>query len=553
MRFDTFEEVKRLTEEMVAIPSINKSEGGETAAAQYVYDYYAGLPYFAERPAQLKFVQTKDDFVERYNTIAWVKGTKGESKRTVILMGHVDTVGVDDYGTIRDYAFNTKELPEKLRETFDLPQAVLDDMDSGEYMFGRGTLDMKAGVAGHMVIMKYFSEHPEELDGNLLHLAECDEEDGSKGVMAALDELIALKESEGFEYTACINADYSTSEGAQDRRRYVYFGTIGKLLPCFAVFGRAAHVGQAFSAFDPDLLIAEITKRMSYNTDLCDEALGEVTLPPVALKMTDTKPSYDVQTALSGLVYFNVFSHGRGPDEIMRRCKAIAEDSFSEIVRYLNSQWARYCGKSGRPYSPLPWNTKVYSWKEYYDLIAYEKGDAFRDAIRAFTEKLHADEPSLDLRLFSFRVIEEARKWADDKSPAVIIYFGSAYNARIEMGRGTPEEQALSDAVQAAVEKVDPESERELLTRMFYPYISDLSFLAVCDTDEQIAAVGGNMPAWGVKYLYDAEKIRQIDVPVVNIGTFGYAGHELTERVDMKHSFENVPNITFETLLRLLG
>ncbi len=552
MRLDCFEEVKKLTEAMVAIPSVVGVPGGETAMVDYIQDWYRALPYFQVHPEQMIRVQTKNDAVDRCSAITWLRGTKGDSRRAVILMGHVDTVGVDDYGTIRDYAFDTEALPEKLREAFDLPQDVLEDLESGMYMFGRGTLDMKAGVAAHMVVMKYFAEHPELLDGVLVHVTECDEEDGSRGVESVLDELVALKEREGFDYLACLNADYSTA-GHNDLSRYLYFGTIGKMLPCFAVFGRAAHVGQAFSAFDPDLLMAEITRNMSYNTDFCDEALGEVTLPPVALKMADTKPSYDVQTALSGMVYFNVFSHGRGPDEVMFRCVSLAEESFGSVISYLNSQWARYCGKSGRPFTQLPWHTRAYSWKDYYDRLRLEKGAAFEKAIRSFAEKLHAEEPALDLRLFSFKVVEEARKWDDDQSPAVIVFFGASYYSRIKMDLESEKDKVLYEAACAAAEKLGPESGRELKTHMFYPYISDLSYMAVGDSPLAVAAVGDNMPAWKTKYFYDADKIRALSVPVANIGTFGYAGHELFERVDMKHSFENVPNLTLETVLSLLG
>ena len=45
---------------------------------------------------------------------------------------------------------------------------------------------------------------------------------------------------------------------------------------------------------------------------------------------------------------------------------------------------------------------------------------------------------------------------------------------------------------------------------------------------------------------------RKNDVPVVNIGTFGRDGHMLTERVDMVQTFQNVPNISYETICRLL-
>ena len=552
MKLDSYSEVKRLTSEMVAIPSINKEPSGESAVAQYVYDYFAGLDYFKEHPDYIKKFQTKDDFVCRHSTYAFVKGTKGNSNKTVILIGHIDTVGVDDYTPIQEYAFKTEELPQKLKESFDLSQEVLDDIESGEYMFGRGALDMKSGVAGHMYLIRYFSEHPEELDGNILQIAECDEEDNSKGIITALDELVELKKREGFEYVACINADYSTNYSPGDEHRYIYYGSIGKLLPCFVAFGKEAHVGQAFSAFDPNLLIAEVTRNMSLNTDLCDIAQGEVAIPPISLKQTDTKVGYTVQTALTAFSYYNYFTHGLGPGEVLRKCLDIGKKSFSDVIEYLNTQYRRFCELSKVDFIALPWSPRVYSWDEFYSELAEKHGKKFTESLDAYARKLNEDDPTLDMRLFSLKVAEEAWKWHEDKSPALVVFFGSVYSARIEMTRKTEKERALLDAVETAVEKVRPESERLIKTRMFYPYISDSSFMAVCDELSSVQAIESNMPAWKHKYVHETDKILEINVPVVNIGTFGRDGHMLTERVDMKQTFRNVPNITYETIVELL-
>lgn len=552
MRLDSYSEVKRLTSEMVAIPSINKEPSGESAVAQYVYDYFAGLDYFKEYPDYIKKFQTKDDFVCRHSTYAFVKGTKGNSNKTVILIGHIDTVGVDDYTPIQEYAFKTEELPQKLKESFDLSQEVLDDIESGEYMFGRGALDMKSGVAGHMYLIRYFSEHPEELDGNILQIAECDEEDNSKGIITALDELVELKKREGFEYIACINADYSTNYSPGDEHRYIYYGSIGKLLPCFVAFGKEAHVGQAFSAFDPNLLIAEVTRNMSLNTDLCDIAQGEVAIPPISLKQTDTKVGYTVQTALTAFSYYNYFTHGLGPGEVLQKCLDIGKKSFSDVIEYLNTQYRRFCELSKVDFTALPWSPRVYSWDEFYSELAEKHGKKFTESLDAYARKLNEDDPTLDMRLFSLKVAEEAWKWHEDKSPALVVFFGSVYSARIEMTRKTEKERALLDAVETAVEKVRPESERLIKTRMFYPYISDSSFMAVCDELSSVQAIESNMPAWKHKYVHETDKILEINVPVVNIGTFGRDGHMLTERVDMKQTFRNVPNITYETIVELL-
>ena len=552
MQLNCYVEVERLTKALVNIRSVNKEPAGESAAAKYVYDYYMGLPYFKERPQQVRYFQSKDDFYTRHSTMAYVKGTKnGGSPKTVLLIGHIDTVGIDDYGAIKDYACDPDRLPEMLR-TVELPPEVLADLESGEYMFGRGALDMKAGVAGHMYLLTYFSQHPEELCGNLLTIAECDEEDNSKGIISALDELVELRDSEGFRYEACVNADYSTNYNPGDENRYIYYGSIGKLLPCYAVFGKETHVGQAFGGFDPNLLTAEITRDISYNTDLCDEKLGEVTIPPVSLKQTDTKPNYTVQTALCSFSYYNFFTHGMDPAQVLQKCKAVAENAMDTVIARMSERYERYCALSRVPFTPLPWRRRVYLWKEFYDELAQKHGQPFVDAIEAFRQKLEREEPTLDMRFFSLRVAEEAWKWSTDKNPAVVIFFGSVYNARIEVSGKNDKEKALLSCVEKAVEQVRPEAGRQLRTRMFYPYISDSSFLAVCDELSTIKALGDNMPCWKIKYFHDTDKILQVDVPVVNIGTFGRDGHMFTERVDKKHTFENVPNITYWTVRGLL-
>ena len=83
--------------------------------------------------------------------------------------------------------------------------------------------------------------------------------------------------------------------------------------------------------------------------------------------------------------------------------------------------------------------------------------------------KLHKDDPELDLRLFGLRVVQEAWKWSEDKSPAVVVFFGSIFSARIEMTGRTAKEKALLDAVESAIEVVRPEAQRQIKTRMFYP------------------------------------------------------------------------------------
>ena len=551
MYLKCFDEVKTLTKELVRVPSIVKTSG-EADCAKRVYEFYSELPYFQSHPEQLMLQQTEDDEIERYNVLAMVKGTKGDSNRTVILMGHLDTVGVDDFGSLKEYAFDPDTLPGLLRK-LKLEDDVIRDLDSGEYMFGRGALDMKSGVAGHMWLIRYFSEHPEELDGNLIAIAECDEEDNAHGIISALKVLKEWKQVHGLDYIAAINADYSTPYHEEDENRYVYFGTIGKLLPSFYVVGKETHVGQAFGGLDPNLLVAELTRLIDYNPDLSDQAQGEVTIPPVSLKQTDVKDTYTVQTALAAYVYYNFFTHSMTPKDVMAAMKEKAVEAFDRVVKYTNESYQRFCELAGHVYTPLSWKTRVYTWEEFYRELVKQHGTPFEEHLRQYALDLHQNNPALDLRDFNVRMVEEAWSWAKDKTPAIIVFYSSTMYTNLEMTGRTANERTLLESVSEAVKELQAYSDRPVVTKMFYPYISDSSFMALGGDREDLDALENNTPAWGIKYKHPIEDIAEINVPVVNIGTFGKDGHKLTERVHMKHTFEHIPNITYQAIKKLIG
>jgi arginine utilization protein RocB len=551
MYLNCFDDVKKLTTELVKIPSIVKTSG-EAECARKIHEFYCQLQYFKDHPEYLLLQQTQDDEIERHNVLAMVKGTKGSSNRTIILMGHLDTVGIDDFGTLKAHACDPEKLPELLKE-LRLDEDVIGDIDSGEYMFGRGALDMKSGVAGHMWLIRYFSQHPEELDGNIIAVSECDEEDNGHGIISALKVLKGWKKRHGLEYIAAINADYSTPYHEEDENRYVYFGTIGKLLPSFYVVGKETHVGQAYGGLDPNLLVAELTRLIDLNPDLCDEAQGEVTIPPISLKQTDFKDTYTVQTAIAAYVYYNFFTHSMSPKEVMEVMKEKAIEAFDNIVKYTNESYKRFCQVAGHVYTERPWKTRVFTWEEFYGQLAEEHGETFEKHLEQFIAQMHRDDPAMDLRDFSVRIVEEAWSWAKDKSPAIIVYYSSTMYTNLEMTGKTENERRLMDSVTASVKELQEYSDKPVVTKMFYPYISDSSFMALGGDREDLGALQYNTPAWGPKYTHPIEDIAEINVPVVNIGTYGKDGHKLTERVHMKHTFEHVPNITYNALKRLLA
>ena len=163
-----------------------------------------------------------------------MRGTKGRdySTDTVVLLGHIDTVGIEDYGALKELALNPEELQNALKNV-ELSAEVRKDLESGDWFFGRGIFDMKPGIAAHMALIEEAAKKPEELRGNLLFLGVPDEEANSAGMLAALKAVSILKEKYGLEYISVIDTDYMTQRYEGDEEKYIYIGTVGKLLPCF--------------------------------------------------------------------------------------------------------------------------------------------------------------------------------------------------------------------------------------------------------------------------------------------------------------------------------
>jgi arginine utilization protein RocB len=544
------EDVLTFTKQLVKIESIVNT-AGEKVIAQSIFSLLANFPYFKNNPTNLEMAQTINDVHERYNVLAFVKGTKGKSNRTVLLMGHMDTVGIDDFNQLKDLACDPEELMEALKNE-DMPASAKDHLESGDWLFGRGILDMKSGVASHLYLLKYYSEHPEELDGNLVLLAECDEEDSSHGVLSALKTLKKWKEEHGFDYVAAINSDFVSPRYAGDTNRYIYKGTVGKLLPSFFITGAETHVGSCFEGLDPNFIAAELTRQIDYNPELCNEAFGETPVPPVSLKQMDLKPSYTVQTALSAYVYYNFFIHSWSPKDVLEKLKEQALIAFDRSLVSFDERYKQYCALSGEPYMNPPWKPRVFTYEEMDQMLVEENGNPYVTHMNQFKEAL-LQNTELDTRMFAARVVEEAWKWMKDKNPAIILFYSSLYSPRIELTGKTNQEQALIDALDQAVEVVQPSYPHPIITRNFFPYISDMSFVALSDDEEGINAVSNNDPGWGTKHFVEYQDIRDLNIPVINIGPYGLDAHKKLERMEMTYSLEVVPNLTNEVIKKLLN
>jgi arginine utilization protein RocB len=157
--------------------SVSNSDG-ERSFATMLHGMIAREPYFQTHLEFVRVESIANDPFGRSNVLALVRGT---GSRTVVLTGHFDVVSAANYGPLEPWAFEPEILREKLiadlRENARSQSELLAlrDLESGEFMPGRGLLDMKSGLAAGLVALYRFA-NLEERFGNLIFLAVADEE-----------------------------------------------------------------------------------------------------------------------------------------------------------------------------------------------------------------------------------------------------------------------------------------------------------------------------------------------------------------------------------------
>lgn len=524
---------------------------GELDSVQKVYDTFLQMDYYKENPKHLRTVYLGNDRLGRKSVIAILKGKKGNNKKTVLLIGHTDTVGISDYENLKEYANKPYELTEKFKEISSiLSEEARRDLESGEYLFGRGLFDMKTGVAIMISLIEEISKDIENFEGNLVFSAVCDEEGNSGGMLSVIPELIKIQEKEGFEYMALLDTDYMTSEYEGDENKYIYIGTVGKLMPSFYIVGKETHVGESFKGIDPNQIAASITNKINLNIDFCDVADGEVSPPPITLKQRDLKREYSVQIAKTATLFFNYATHCSTPDQVLVKMKNSALEAFQLTIESLNTQYERFCKLTRRKFKRLPWEARVLTYEELYNKVKSEMGNKLDENIYKFTDEMLKDE-TIDQRDFSLKLVEEVHRLWSDREPVVIVYYTPPYYPHIYVEGMAPKEKALIEAVVDAVNTT--KSGYKIVYKKFFPYISDLSYGAAPKDPKIIKVLKNNMPGFGTKYDLPLEDMQKLNLPVINIGPFGKDAHKFTERIEKKYSFEVTPMLVYKTIMNLLN
>ena len=544
MKWQTKEQLLDLMKDLVKVKSVSQTPD-EVNAAKRIFELLSTLDYYQEHPDHLYQVAVPGSF-ERKAIIALMK--KGPSKKTLLGIGHFDTVGVDDAGVLKDVILYPDEYTKQVGK-LNLDSASRKDLESGKYLFGRGTMDMKAGDALLMHCLEYYS-NDDTFDGNLLFSFVGDEEVNSDGALAAIPEVAKILEKEGLEAIACLDTEPDFAAYPNDDNMYIYTGTCGKLLGGFFVLGKETHVGESLAGLNTHLIMANIIRRMEVSMDFIEKVGKSVSTPPTSLKLEDHKLAYNVQTPLSAHIYYNLQTFKNSPKIYMDKLTKIAQEAIAESYDYVLEMTEQYKEASALPIKPLDLNPQVYTYDEFYQEVKQEYPD-IEDLIMKKINELQQED--IDERDLTVRLIQYLQVISSNKNPKVITFFAPSYYPHVSLNPDKPEHKAVIDASYKTIEFAKEKFDVDILHSHYFQGICDLSFFALEDAADVVKYLKPNMPTLNRTYSVPLDDIAKIDVPVVNYGPHGRDAHKYTERILVDYSFETVPVVLKELIKNLFA
>ena len=537
------ERIYKRLKEMVAIDSVSCSVK-EQDIANYFYEFFASLPYYKTRKEQFGLYKIPNDAFGRTVPYALLLGN---SRNTVVSMGHIDVVGTESYSELSKKAYEIGEDLEKALAAKDMSLEARADMNSGEWIWGRGVADMKGGHAVHMSLFEEYAQMAEkgELPGNLLYIAVPDEESYSVGMREGASIILDLKKKYDLDFKLLLDPEPTNLRGDA---QVMSIGSVGKMMPVVMVQGVTAHVGHCFNGISPLGILAGIYNRTNISLEFSDTYKGEATVPPTWTNFRDMKELYDVSIPFRASGYFTFLSFDTTPEQVMQKLKVISKEVLDQNVQNLDNVYQEYKKRDKFAHmDKISYDTKVFTYEDLLkelldkDKVGFEK--FYNDEYKKIGDLISSGK--LNYPDATIKMMGTVLNYADLKQPLVLLGFAPPYYPAIHGDLIKGKENMGTKAYEFVKSVSESKYGQKMDVENYFMGISDASYSAM-DHPFDYNKFSANTPMWGDLYSLDFKAIEEIGIPAVIYGPIGKEYHQWTERVNKKSLFQTVPAVTRE-------
>ncbi len=508
---------------------------GENLAAEFMYNELSKLEYFKNNPKNIFLDKLEDDIMGRQNFCAIVNADN-KTDKTVVLLGHIDVVNTDVCGEHAEVAFDPIAYT-KLMSSLDISDEVREHLDTGDWLFGRGTGDMKSGLTVLTGVFADMSTMTDKLECNYILLGLADEENNGFGIHQAIKTLSRLKAEHGYDYVVGIDAEPNISSEDKDCAT-VYLGTIGCATPFALCIGKESHVGEYFEGVNSTLIASHFNILAEGSPEMSAERMGVHYSPHTCLKMQELRDGYSVTLPERSIVCYNVLMISKTPSEMLQFFSETAEQALKNTYEQVKSRREVLFNKGATALPEIKYDLKVMQYAELLQLVEKATG---RNHVDVAKEILATLDPDADSQDRGIALVNKFADIADIEGMTVVVGFLSPFCQSRVNDRKTERETKLIEAVEEMKSKYEAEHGEKMVVSEIFEGISDMSEFGFQESDKELDVVVNNLVGYKTDINTPFEVMKQFDVPVVNIGTIGRDAHKMTERVYLPYAFNVLP------------
>ncbi len=528
-------ELYRLLTDLVKFRSVSPSREGENAIARFIFDTLSVQPYFRGHPEDVRLLPLDNDPLGRHFVFAVVR-TPETTADTVLLAGHMDVVGVQACGSLAPFAFDPEEYTERIRAA-DITPEVRKDLDTGEWLFGRGVADMKSGLAGGMELLMRAARDGAGLGANIALLAVPDEENNSCGMLSAASFLARIQKEEKVRFLACVMLEPTFAAG-EEAKPSIYLGSIGKINPFFFCTGKETHVGEYYEGFCAAPILSNINLMLDGNPEYADSLFGRSYPPFACMRQTDLRREYSATIMTRGFAFYSYLTANRLPGQILSEMRSIAAEALDRSISRYRKNAEAFSSLDGSGNAPRTWRQQVIDFAD----LSRRAGDMLGGNFGPFIEEALASAPAgSDERVRAIALVEAMVDLCGLTGPLVVIGFLPPwYPHRSSLGDAEGE-RIVSLAADETVREAKVQFGETLQLRPFFEGVSDLSYCGFQGPASEMDLFARNMPGWGKLYSLPIDALAELDIPVLNLGPLGKDAHKSTERIHLGYALEVFP------------
>lgn len=510
--------LRNAIETLVRIPSITNTDA-ENDVAKYLADRLRRID--CQNPGSLVIEPFLTHNGQQLGTAALYH--RPGATRTVVLIAHTDVVGVDDFGPYRDEAFDINHWTHRLRsENHWLPEDAAFDLHRGEWWFGRGVMDMKAGLALNLILFEKACK--EGAPGNLVFLAVPDEESLSHGMIAAVDVLRRWQDIYHLDYSLCLNSEPSFVPSEAPTGWHIYSGSFGKMLLGALTVGIPGHAALPFSGVNAVQMVTHLAQTLESNPTLSERTDDGRLVPLTCLWLRDLQETYSTQSPHMAAAFFHVPFFNRRPSQVLSSFRLVSQEAMDSL-REWTVQRAMQAG--------------VTLTRDTGDIPVVWLSEVLRDhdhlALRVEGE---------DMLQGTLAVVKDALQHADVAHQAqVVLFLAPPVYPAVDSTHDALVQRCILRAQKTAHDSFGLTLEH----RTGFPGLSDLSYTGY-DLDHDWGHIAREMPAWGSGYTLPLQTMQELGIPVCNLGPFGKDAHQWTERLDIEYATKVLPILSLDVV-----